>query len=672
MKNKIQHIITALALTLGVSYTATAQVTAQKIGANPTTITPSAVLDIESTNKGVLFPRVTLTSTTDVATIASPATGLTVYNTASAGTAPNNVTPGYYFWNGTKWTKLAVETPPVAFAKTVYVNAVSPTSATIFDENNPPAANDDALKADDANLYIGSDGSTWTYDPTGTGSYKTYAVAPSTPFYLAATTTDAGNDKEANIWRRGSIGIGTNNPSTTLHVQNPLAATNSVNANAQVLRLSRPATGGVKEDNFAQFNLGSYENTGTSSFQAKSRLDLALKDGVGTASTNVMTWNANGRVGISTTSPQTLIDVSPATGSSSITVGTAGTGTTEEVALNLATKYDRTNALATSANRGWQIGARGNAFSGSPSTFHASYWNGTGYLQYLTILPNGNVGLNGVPNPQQALDLSGTALFRINNNSVPHIQLGFSNPHQIRSRHSGTASASNAIDFNVWRAAPDNAPKQVLTLQGDGNVGIGTNAPTAALDVNSATVATATVNADVSMLKLVRPTATSSKIGNVAQFNMGSYNVLGTTAYTRLDLNLNDGLDVTNLSNVMTWQANGNVGIGTTAPASKLEVDGAVTNKAAFNAGSSTTIDFTKSNLAYTTASAGNFTLTGLKDGGTYTLAVQGTVAGTASFTASSFTFRSPNNGLTTSGLQTLYTFMVMGTTVYFYMTTGL
>ena len=116
---------------------------------------------------------------------------------------------------------------------------------------------------------------------------------------------------------------------------------------------------------------------------------------------------------------------------------------------------------------------------------------------------------------------------------------------------------------------------------------------------------------------------------------------------------------------------NGNVGIGTTTPISKLDVNGSVTNVTSFNAGASTTIDFTQSNMAYTSASAGSFTLTGMKDGGTYTLAVQGTTSGTSSFSATAFTFKSPNNSVTTSGKQTLYTFLVMGTTVYYYMATG-
>jgi hypothetical protein len=65
----------------------------------------SAALDLNATNKGLLMPRVNLTSISDVTTIPSPATGLQVFNIASAGTAPNNVTPGNYYWNGTKWVK---------------------------------------------------------------------------------------------------------------------------------------------------------------------------------------------------------------------------------------------------------------------------------------------------------------------------------------------------------------------------------------------------------------------------------------------------------------------------------------------------------------------------------------------------------------------------------------
>ncbi|MDR2622722.1 MAG: hypothetical protein LBC48_09140 [Dysgonamonadaceae bacterium] len=137
-----------------------------------------------------------------------------------------------------------------------------------------------------------------------------------------------------------------------------------------------------------------------------------------------------------------------------------------------------------------------------------------------------------------------------------------------------------------------------------------------------------------------------------------------------------NALSITGAGNFYT--GDGKVGIGA-APAStsaKFEVKGAAANASAYSAGSSTTIDFSQSNLAYTTANAGAFTLNNLKDGGTYTLAVQGTASGTAAFTATkigggNLTVKILNNKATTSGKQTLYTIIVMGTTAYVFVNLG-
>ena len=64
------------------------------------------MLDVKSTNKGLLIPRVTLTGTNDAVTISSPAASLMVYNTATAGGGATAVTPGFYYWNGTAWERL--------------------------------------------------------------------------------------------------------------------------------------------------------------------------------------------------------------------------------------------------------------------------------------------------------------------------------------------------------------------------------------------------------------------------------------------------------------------------------------------------------------------------------------------------------------------------------------
>lgn len=60
----------------------------------------SAMLDVKSSNKGVLIPRLSLTGTHDSATIHFPKTSLLVYNTATAG----GLTPGFYYWNKDTWT----------------------------------------------------------------------------------------------------------------------------------------------------------------------------------------------------------------------------------------------------------------------------------------------------------------------------------------------------------------------------------------------------------------------------------------------------------------------------------------------------------------------------------------------------------------------------------------
>ncbi|HEV7348569.1 tail fiber domain-containing protein [Telluribacter sp.] len=84
------------------------QALSQSIGINSTGAAPhaSAALDVSATNKGVLVPRVALTATNTAGPVSSPATSLLVYNTATAGTSPSNVIPGYYYWDGSKWVPL--------------------------------------------------------------------------------------------------------------------------------------------------------------------------------------------------------------------------------------------------------------------------------------------------------------------------------------------------------------------------------------------------------------------------------------------------------------------------------------------------------------------------------------------------------------------------------------
>ena len=79
-------------------------------GIGTTTPNASAKLEVMATDKGFLPPRVALTASNVFSPIvgtSSNATGLLVYNTNSAGSAPNNVVPGYYYWNGSAWIQIS-------------------------------------------------------------------------------------------------------------------------------------------------------------------------------------------------------------------------------------------------------------------------------------------------------------------------------------------------------------------------------------------------------------------------------------------------------------------------------------------------------------------------------------------------------------------------------------
>lgn len=72
-----------------------------KIGDNPSTLNSNSLLELESTNKGFLVPRINLSGLTNVAPLTAPVPiGMTVYNIGTA------IPTGYYFWDGTRWLRL--------------------------------------------------------------------------------------------------------------------------------------------------------------------------------------------------------------------------------------------------------------------------------------------------------------------------------------------------------------------------------------------------------------------------------------------------------------------------------------------------------------------------------------------------------------------------------------
>lgn len=244
MKTKILYKVIALVFIAGI-YGMQAQV-----GIGTLTPEPSAMLDIESSDKGVLIPRVALSSTNVAAPVTpAPSTGLLVFNTATSGTGATAVSEGFYYWNGTQWVRLQTTNN---YWKTdgndditEGVNFIGTTDnvALEFRTNNVGRLR---IPSNEYQLQAMGDGTnanpfySWTADP-GLGMWRpgnnqmAFSAGGSEYLRINGNTNEivfneGGEALNTRIETQGNanmffvngannrIGINTNNPSTALHI----------------------------------------------------------------------------------------------------------------------------------------------------------------------------------------------------------------------------------------------------------------------------------------------------------------------------------------------------------------------------------------------------------------------------------------------------------------------
>jgi hypothetical protein len=218
------------------------------------------------------------------------------------------------------------------------------------------------------------------------------------------------------------------------------------------------------------------------------------------------------------------------------------------------------------------------------------------------------------------------------------------------------------IDFDINGTISSTSPEQLVTVPYTFYAGKAGNGMTAVTDNGNGTLTFTFTNGT---------TYTSPTLSGLQgpQGPQGPAGVLtngsaaGNTSYW------NGTAWVTNNNNIFNNGAN--IGIGTSTPTVKLQVNGAAANTLAFNAGNSTTIDFLQSNLAYSSAVGTAFTLSNIKNGGAYSLILTGTTnVGSAIFTSPGFTFKYMGTTAMVSGKTHIYSFIVAGTNVYVSMAT--
>ncbi|PWN64988.1 hypothetical protein C1631_020425 [Chryseobacterium phosphatilyticum] len=99
-----------------------------QVGINTSTPNTSSVLEINSSNKGVLFPQYDLTVLNNTSTpIANPADGLMIYNKGGASTFPK----GYYVWIRDRWQRAILSgSEPQTMSLIINSGVLIPTGST--------------------------------------------------------------------------------------------------------------------------------------------------------------------------------------------------------------------------------------------------------------------------------------------------------------------------------------------------------------------------------------------------------------------------------------------------------------------------------------------------------------------------------------------------------------
>jgi hypothetical protein len=78
------------------------------VGIGTTAPHPAAILQLQATDKGFLPTQVALTSATSWSPLVGTSVdGMLVYNTNTAGTGQNAVSPGYYYWRAGRWRRFS-------------------------------------------------------------------------------------------------------------------------------------------------------------------------------------------------------------------------------------------------------------------------------------------------------------------------------------------------------------------------------------------------------------------------------------------------------------------------------------------------------------------------------------------------------------------------------------
>lgn len=376
----------------------------------------------------------------------------------------------------------------------------------------------------------------------------------------------------------GNVGIGQTSPVYKLDVNGTFNASGTSTLAAVSISgtITSSATEVIRSNNnngyISIYNSAGTTRTGYIQGLTGSSLTLSAENGA------ILQFNVNGsekvriatdgNVGIGQASPNAKLNV---VGASNTDAGVRG-----------GTVHIRDTTASSSPAT---AGMSGVVFSSSPGTDWAigKYWSGTTSrfvlkdagsalgTNLLSVDANGNVGL-GVDSPAQKLEVNGVIVARnyIMSTDTLYIQKGVGGYQSYITAEQTSAGTGNSFKF--WNSGT----ATLMTISYDGNVGIGTTSPAAKLQViagNSPAVSAYSNNSGQYAYIQIGRTSSELEIGVAGGANQFFTGTVAGDATIKQNSTGKLHLGYGSGAPAITINSSNNVGVGTTIPATLLQIN---------------------------------------------------------------------------------------------------